>query len=82
LYLKNNPKSLFFTVFKNILEVPDYLDYFPVNAFKTQVKYITDYYLGENEETKENFIYLSENEMDNFVLNATQTIITALENVI
>lgn len=82
LYLKNNPKSLFFTVFKNILEVPDYLDYFPANAFKTQVKYITNYYLGENEETIKNFIYLNENEMDNFVLNATQTIITALENVI
>ena len=82
LYLKNNPNSLFFTVFKNILEVPTYLDYFPENAFKIQVKYITEYYLGENEETKENFIYLNQNEMDTFVVNATQTIITALANVI
>ena len=82
LYLKNNCKSLFFTVFKNILEVPNYLDYFPVNAFTIQVKYITDYYLGENEETIKNFIYLNQNEMDTFVVNATQTIITALENVI
>ena len=82
LYLKNNRKSLFFTVFKNILEVPNYLDYFPVNAFNIQVKYITDYYLGENEETIENFIYLNENEMDSFVLITTQTIIKALSNII
>jgi hypothetical protein len=82
LYLENNPKSLFFTTFKDILEVPDYLDYYPQGAFTKQVKYITDYYLGENEETKENFIYLNKNEMDDFVVNATQTIITILENVI
>ena len=75
IYLKNNPKSLFFTVFQNILEVPDYLDYFPENAFNIQVKYITDYYLGENEETKESFIYVTENEMDTFVITATQVMI-------
>lgn len=82
LYLKNNPESLFFTVFKNIVDVPNYLDYFPENAFKMQVKYITEYYLGENEETKENFIYLNQKEMDNFVTNATETILMDLENCI
>ena len=80
LYLKNNPNSLFFTVFKNIVDVPDYLDYFPKNAFEMQVKYIKEYYLGENEETKENFIYLNEKEMDDFILNTSETIMLALEN--
>ncbi|MCB2291776.1 hypothetical protein LGK97_18860 [Clostridium sp. CS001] len=82
LYLENNPKCLFFATFKNILKVPDYLDYYPQGAFTKQVKYITDFYLGENEDTKENFIYLNKNEMDTFVVNATQTIITSLTNVI
>jgi hypothetical protein len=63
------------TVFKNIVAVPNYLDYFPKNAFQIQVKYITEYYLGENKETKENFIYLSQSEMNNFVVSATETIL-------
>lgn len=82
LYLKNNPKSLFFTVFKDINEVPDYLDYFPKNAFELQVKYITTYYLGENEETKENFIYLNEKEMDDFILNTSESIMLELRTCI
>ncbi len=82
LYLKNNPKSLFFTVFKDVVSVPNYLDYFPQNAFEIQVKYITQYYLGANKETKENFIYLNETEMDDFVVNATQTILAKLEYLI
>jgi hypothetical protein len=80
LYLKNNPKSLFFTNFKDIIDAPDYLDYFPKNAFQLKIKYIVDYYLGENEETKENFIYLNEKEMDDFIINTSEIIMLALEH--
>jgi hypothetical protein len=55
--------------------VPDYLDYFPPRSFEMKVKYISDYYLGINEETKDNFIYLTEEEMDRFVDNSAETII-------
>lgn len=79
LYLSKNPQSMFFTVFKNVKQVPDYLDYFPKGAFEIQVKYITEFYLGENEETKENFIYLTEQEMDNFIKEATDKIESILK---
>jgi hypothetical protein len=74
LYLKKNPMSIFNTLFRNITSVPDYLDYFPKGAFEKQVKYITEFYLGENNETKDNFIYLNEEEMDDFIENATSVI--------
>jgi hypothetical protein len=80
LYLKNNPKSLFFTNFKDVIDIPDYLDYFPKNAFQLKIKYIADYYLGENEETKEDFIYLNEKEMDDFIINTSEIIMLALEH--
>lgn len=74
LYLKKHPDCLFYTLFKDIKEIPDYLDYYPPKAFERQVKYITDYYMGENEETKENFIYLTEKEMDGFVCSTVEKI--------
>ncbi|MBZ9687447.1 zinc dependent phospholipase C family protein [Clostridium estertheticum] len=74
IYLQNNPQSIFNTLFKNITKVPDYLDYFPAGAFEAQVKYINEFYLGENSETKDNFIYLIEEEMDNFIYSATKII--------
>ncbi|WP_138205618.1 hypothetical protein [Haloimpatiens lingqiaonensis] len=60
---------------------PDYLDYFPKGAFEKQVKYITEFYLGENEESKDNFIYLTEDEMDEFVDKTTRIIDNLLRNV-
>jgi hypothetical protein len=74
LYLEKNPTSIFNTLFRNITSVPDYLDYFPKGAFEKQVKYITEFYLGENNETKDNFIYLNEEEMDDFIESATTVI--------
>lgn len=78
LYLDKHPDCIFHTCFKHIKEVPDYLDYFPPRAFEEKVRYIRDYYLGVNEETRENFIYLTEEEMDRFVNDATETIINMI----
>lgn len=82
LYLKNHPESIFFRMFKNIEKVPDYLDYFPPGAFTRQVKYITGFYLGENEETKDNFVFLTEEEMDKFVSETTEIIDNRLDEIL
>ncbi|KYH35527.1 hypothetical protein CLTEP_04660 [Clostridium tepidiprofundi DSM 19306] len=74
LFLSKHKNSIFYTLFKDIKEIPDYLDYFPRGAFERQVKYITQFYLGDNDETKENFVYLTEEEMDNFVSRTTEII--------
>ncbi|MFR1708393.1 MAG: zinc dependent phospholipase C family protein [Clostridium sp.] len=79
LYLDKNPNFIFHTIFKYIDQVPDYLDYFPEGALLKQVNYITKYYLGENEETKEKFIYLNEKEMDDFIENTYENILKDLK---
>lgn len=81
-YLNENPNCIFHTCFKHIKSVPDYLDYFPSRAFEFKVRYIKDYYLGENKETKENFIYLSKEEMDGFVDSASVYIIDKLSSIV
>lgn len=74
LYLDKHKDCVFHTLFKKIKYVPDYLDYFPKGAFERQVKYITEFYLEKNNETKENFIYLTEEEMDIFIKNTMEVI--------
>ncbi|WP_346884801.1 zinc dependent phospholipase C family protein [Clostridium sp. UBA4395] len=82
LYLEKNSNFIFHTIFKNIDQVPDYIDYFPKGALMKQVKYITEYYLGDNEETKENFIYLNEEEMDKFIDDTSKKINSILKGKI
>ncbi len=79
LYLKENPDSVFFQEFIEIKEVPDYLDYFPKGAFTRQVDYITRFYLGENKQTQENFIYLSKQEMNHFIDDAVREVTAQLQ---
>lgn len=81
LYLEKNPQCIFYTVFKNIETVPDYLEYFPKDALTISVNNIRNYYLSENDNTKENFIYLSEEELDRFVIDATNTIKSKLKEI-
>lgn len=71
LFLKENQDSLFFNCFQNIVEVKDYLDYFPKGAFTEKFKYIREMYLEEFMNPPSTFIYLTKEEMDSFVQNAT-----------
>jgi len=70
LYLKNNPSSLFFTMFSKIKVFENkYLDIFSKDAFIEKIKYITNYYMNGNENIDRDYIYLCKEEMDLFVKN-------------
>lgn len=71
LFLEKNPDNIFLDCLCKIENVEDYLDYFPKNAFNISIDNIKNYYLGENKETKENFTYLTEEEMNCFIDKAT-----------
>lgn len=80
LFLDKNPNSLFFTIFKNVTDFEDYLEYFPKGAFTKKVNYIKEFYLGENDATKENFIYLTENEMNDFIIECSEYVANNLRD--
>jgi hypothetical protein len=73
-YLKKNEQSIFFTCFINITEVKDYLDYFPKGAFTNRFKYIREMYLNNYKKSEREFIYLTRQEMDDFVESAASSI--------
>lgn len=69
-YLKENKDSLFYSCFQHIGEVKDYLDYFPKGAFTNRFTYIREFY-QKGYDKKEEFVYFSKKEMDDFVDNAS-----------
>jgi hypothetical protein len=73
-FLKENQDSLFFNCFQHIVDVKDYLDYFPKGAFADKFRYIREMYLEDFMNPPNEFIYLSKDEMDSFVQNATARI--------
>ncbi len=72
-YLKNNKDSLFYNCFQHITQAKDYLDYFPKGAFTDRLTYIREFY-QQSYDRKEEFIYLSKEEMDEFVETASSNI--------
>jgi hypothetical protein len=44
-----------------------YFDFYPENAFIRQIKYITDFYESRDRNLNREFIFLTEDEMDDFV---------------
>ncbi len=68
LFLKNNPGSIFYTMFSKIKEFDNiFFDFYPSNAFIRQVSYITSFYLAGNDNLDREFPYLSKSDMDEFV---------------
>jgi hypothetical protein len=75
LYLKNNPSSIFFTMFSKINEYENnYFDFYPKDAFTSRIKYITEFYLNADEDCEREYPYLKKEEMDNFVDNTINTL--------
>jgi len=78
-YIKENDDCIFNRVYKHIKEIPDYLDYFPKDAFIKQKEAIVDYYTEKNEEhfSKE-FKYLTEDMMNQFIEECSANILEIL----
>ncbi len=66
-YFRDNPDSLFHRVFQHVRDVPNYLAYYPEGAILRQVKYITSYYQNPSENLDRVYIYLTMNEMNQFM---------------
>ena len=70
LYFRDHQNSLFFKVFKEVNEFPDYLPYYPSGAIIRQVRYIANFYLKSSDNLDRDYIYLTLDEM-NLFLNKT-----------
>lgn len=66
-YFLENDDSLFFSVFTNIEEFPDYLEYYPQGAVITQIRFIIEFYRQKSVNLDREYLYLSESEMDRFL---------------
>ena len=81
LYFRNNPKCIFWTIFRHITKFPDYLDYLPSGAIIDRIKYITDFYGDPPENLDRKYKYLTMNEMEIF-LKSTIDILSDKINII
>ncbi|MBU5427575.1 zinc dependent phospholipase C family protein [Tissierella pigra] len=79
LYFRKNPNSIFHRIFKNIESFPDYLDYYPNGAIERQLKYISGFYTKYNGNPEREYIYLTEEEMNDFVNEKSNYIIELLK---
>jgi len=80
-YLRENKNSLFFTCFQHIVEVKDFLDFFPKGAFTNRFKHIREMYIANYHKSERNLIYLSSRELDTFIQEASLHIEDKLEAV-
>ena len=78
-YVRDEHDNIFMRSFIHIDKIPDYLDYFPKEAFTRQVKYIQEFYQGDNDWVNKEFKYLTKEEMDCFVEDTTHVIIDILD---
>lgn len=78
LYFRKTPSSIYHTLFKKVCAFPDYLDYYPVGAIQRQVEYISEFYSRTDRDLVRDFIYLTEDEMDIFVLGTVRKIVDQL----
>lgn len=72
IYIKNNPESKYNTVIKRVNQFPDYIDYLPKGAIMRKIGIVTKMF--ELDEHRNEFIYFTEKEMNNFV-DETSTLV-------
>lgn len=78
IYLNEHPDCIYYRVFQHIETVPDYLDYFPENAFTKSVERIKSYYSNSESmelSLKHDYLYLSRFDMDGWVQSTSETLI-------
>lgn len=75
IFLRDNPNSIFFTVFAKIDAFPNYyFDFFPPDAFTKQIKNIVGIYLISYSNLYNEFYLVSKSDMDCFVKEAIASI--------
>ena len=75
LFLREHPDFIFYTHFAPVHEFPNrFFDFYPLDAFTRQIRYISDFYLNFNGNLDRPFLYLSRQEMDGFVEAAIREI--------
>lgn len=83
-YLQENRNTIFHNVFQHINSFPDYLDIFPENQISTQIKRITEFYLGDSYafalEPDYRFDYLTPDEISRFVEETTEKLVDILDS--
>lgn len=82
LFLKKNKNYLPWITYKEMKDIRNtYLDEFCENDFCSKRKEIIDFYSEERKDLDRRFIYLNEEEIDNFIGAATARINYLLENI-
>jgi len=69
LYVQSHPQSVFHTRFAHIKTFENtYFDYYAPHAFTRQIQHITNFYQSATVDTNYVYRYLSQDEMDTFVI--------------
>lgn len=81
-YIMNNTLESF-EIFKNIKSFENkYLDFYKIDSFTKQIKYITAFYEEYKLDINRELIYLTDKEMSDFVKEVTDILIKELKSII
>ncbi len=80
LYLKQHQESIFWTDFQHIEDFPEYLSFFRDGQTLEQIENITNFYKNSSIPGDHDFIYLSTEEMDDFVNDTVRKIKASLNH--
>jgi hypothetical protein len=74
-YLRDNPNFRAFRIFDKITVFPNiYLDYFSDVAMEKQIRYISDFYNAYKGDLDREYLYLNEDQVNAFVVEAVEEI--------
>lgn len=75
LFLKKNPDFRAYRIFENTVGYKNrFLEFFPEDAFENRKKYIIGFYNGPRADIVRKYEYLTETQMENFTLSASEEI--------
>ncbi|MDE5865680.1 MAG: hypothetical protein K2H31_03645, partial [Lachnospiraceae bacterium] len=83
MYLKSNPLFEAFRIYREIKDIKNtYVDFFSENAFAERRQFILDFYENGAANVVEHDTYLSNAELDRFVIDAADEIMVFLNSTI